>query len=649
MSTLFFSTKHILGHRLKDACRFPSLSLPIKYSVSTNLDEYEGLFISYGMISDSLPYTMQNDYDGPLEELHFQSCVLENRFLRAEFIPALGGRLWSLYDKVAKRDLILNNHQFLPGNLAIRNAWLAGGIEWNIGRRGHNDQTCSPRFAASLQDDDGTPVLRIYDFNRDRLIPFQMDFFLPDDSRFLFMRARIHNRTAQTQPVYWWTNIAVEQAKGARIIVPTSQTYANSYKNGHHALGVIKLPDGEGFDGTYPVNFPGAKDHFYKIPPQIRKFETVVFPDGYAFAFCSTNRLQGRKLFVWGQGRGGSHWQRRLMAPDTPDYIEIQGGLTHTQEESLPMPPKTAWEWLEAYGPLQLPPDKCFGDWDCAVKTVTDNLDTVLPQQRLDQLFLRTRTAITLKHASWQCAGSGWGALEQCLHPDEDIAPQLDYGESGPEQADWLQLLRENKMNDDPPTSFMVQDEWFERLRNAPTPGWKILYHLAINWFRRNEMERAFDCLERSLAINLNPWNLHLKGSLLNLTGKHEEAADAFIQLLSQRPDDVPLAKEVLVILSHAKLYRAILEIIPKLSPDVRSRARVKCVLADALAHTGSIDEAEKILLADGGLDIPDVREGEVSASALYIFIQTERARRDGKSITPESIEVPYALDYRMT
>ena len=42
------------------------------------------------------------------------------------------------------------NPVFQPGNLAIRNAWFSGGVEWNMGIRGHSVYTCSPVFAARV-------------------------------------------------------------------------------------------------------------------------------------------------------------------------------------------------------------------------------------------------------------------------------------------------------------------------------------------------------------------------------------------------------------------------------------------------------------------------------------------------------------------
>ena len=41
------------------------------------------------------------------------------------------------------RELLFNNPIYQPANLALRNAWLAGGIEWNVGQFGHSFLTCS--------------------------------------------------------------------------------------------------------------------------------------------------------------------------------------------------------------------------------------------------------------------------------------------------------------------------------------------------------------------------------------------------------------------------------------------------------------------------------------------------------------------------
>ena len=75
---------------------------------------------------------------------------------------------------------------------------------------------------------------------------------------------------------------------------------------------------------------------------------------------------------------------------------------------------------------------------------------------------------------------------------------------------------------------------------------------------------------------------------------------------------------------------------------------KVRYYRAAATAYLGDIDTAEAMLLENGGMEIPDIREGEISTSDLWIYIQQERARRSGKDLKAEDIEIPYALDFRM-
>ena len=63
--------------------------------------------------------------------------ILENDILRATFLLGFGGRLWSLFHKPAGRELLTVNPTIQFANLALRNAWFSGGVEWNIGTIGH--------------------------------------------------------------------------------------------------------------------------------------------------------------------------------------------------------------------------------------------------------------------------------------------------------------------------------------------------------------------------------------------------------------------------------------------------------------------------------------------------------------------------------
>ena len=660
MSIMRRDVLRIRGYAIEKPSDYPSLRNSLTHKITTRVDEDDELFIGYGLMPNPMPFTMQDNYALEESELEFPSIVLENEFLEAVFLPTLGGRLWSLYDKKAKRDLVTRNPVFKPGNFAIRNAWVAGGIEWNIGRRGHDTRTSSPLFAARLALPDGTPVLRLYEFCRDRAATYQMEFFLPDGEKFLFARMRIVNPNEYTVPMYHFSNTAVTECADMRIVTPAYTTFANAYVNdSEHALTKLPLPFSEGFDATRPTNFWSCKDHFFNIPAQERKFEGAIYGDGYGLIQCSTDRLRGRKLFVWGQCAGGRHWQRRLTSPEAPDYLEIQAGLGKTQMECIPMPPKTAWEWLEAYGPIRTNPDDIFGDWEHAIATVASELEKELPRARLDRMLAETRDSVARQPGELLFRGSGWGALDRELRGHTG-APQLpaylDYGTCDEENADFLKLLRTGsfgeKNPDEPPSGYMIQEEWFDLIRKAAAgpdaENYYTLYHLALNYYCRNDFERAEQYLRRSLALRKSRWALHALANVFRMTGRLKECAGLFRDLVRDYGTNLSLVKEAFKNFSEGGAYPEALEAYHGL-PDASKVPLVRFFYAEALAHSGNLAEAEDILFADGGIEVPDIREGENSTSAVYLYIQKEKARREGKILKDDEIEIPFSMDLRMT
>src|SRR5205823_5360698 len=150
-------------------------------------------------------YRLQDQYDRNRKPRAFKAAVLENEHLRATFVLELGGRLWSLIHKPgpqagSPRELLFANPVFQPANFGVRDAWFSGGVEWNISIIGHTPLTCSPLFAARVIAEDGTPVLRLYEWERIRRVAYQVDCWLPDNSRFLMVRVRIINPNDHTVP-----------------------------------------------------------------------------------------------------------------------------------------------------------------------------------------------------------------------------------------------------------------------------------------------------------------------------------------------------------------------------------------------------------------------------------------------------------------
>ena len=652
MTELRFEEKIIPSVDLSGESPLPAMRNALRYKLNYDAGDDAGLFINYGVRTNPLPSKLQDRYDAVLRPRSWKTAILENEYLKATFLPELGGRLWSLYDKEKKRDLLTENPVVKPGNLAICNAWCSGGVEWNVGSRGHHVRTCRPLFAARARSYKGAPVLRLYEFSRENGVAFQMEFFLPAGSKFLFVRTRIHNHHSKMIPMYWWSNIAVDEGDDLRIVTPADHSFANSYVTDvGYILGRVPMPSPDGYDCTRPVNYPVAKDHFFQITPGERKYEAALYGDGWGLCQCSTDLLKGRKLFVWGRSSGGLNWQKRLTSPEGRPYVEIQAGLAHTQMECLPMPPRTAWEWMEAYGPLQADPEKIHGSWDEARAETGACLEKALPRHVLDEMLADTKEAFALQEAEEVVyRASGWGALEKArCGRNVKFAPQLDFDSDDPEPAVWHELLKKGKMPEwdmnMPPPSYMVQDEFCELLKQAPANALRN-FQLGLNHYYREEYDKAEEFFLRSgdpeTSYTVAYALAHTRYCRQDIAGGEK----AFCQGL--KSNDPTLIREALHAFCESKNYALAADCYEKLPDGLKAIGMNKVYYIEALIGLRRPEEAEAILMENGGLEVPQLREGEGSLSTLYVKIRQEKARRENRKIDPAEIEIPDKLDFRM-
>ncbi|MFO7900170.1 MAG: DUF5107 domain-containing protein [Planctomycetota bacterium] len=284
-------------------------------------EDDERRYVRYGRVPGCLPYSRWCGYSRNRTPTRHRTAVLENDILRATFLLDLGGRLWSLVHKPSGRELLYVNPVLQPVNVGTVGMWFSGGVEWNCGIRGHTPLTCSPLWAAAVTGSDGRPILRLYEFERIRCLAYQVDFSLPDGSPCLFARMRIVNPHDRETPMYWWSNIAVPELEGGRIVVPAASSVRFRY-NGAVSRGSVPLQNGH--DVTYPTNPSAAADSFYEVTEQDRPWISSLDPEGCGLAQMSTPRLKGRKLFRWGMRPGGRNWQR-FLSPGGPPYIENPG------------------------------------------------------------------------------------------------------------------------------------------------------------------------------------------------------------------------------------------------------------------------------------------------------------------------------------
>ncbi|OGV66417.1 MAG: hypothetical protein A2498_12995 [Lentisphaerae bacterium RIFOXYC12_FULL_60_16] len=649
----------------------PTLAAPPDVHATPQMDpaipDEDARYVGYGTVNSCLPYLVQDGYNRTRRTRKFRVAILENEILRATFLLERGGRLWSLFHKPSGRELLDVNPVFQPANLAIRNAWFSGGVEWNIGLVGHCPFTCDPVFAARVEGPDGSPVLRLYEFERIRCVPFQIDAWLPDGSPVLLVHVRIRNPNTHIVPMYWWSNISVPETPDTRVIVPASHSYRFAYQGG---LMRIPFPPENETDASYASRMDRSMDFFFRIPDGRRPWITALDGTGRGLVQTSTDRLKGRKLFVWGNGAGGRRWQEFLSVPGHA-YLEIQAGLARTQAEHLPMPPATDWSWLEAYGLMEADPAIVHGpDWSQACETLDRRVEQLIPRQTLEAEHRRAASLIDIPPTRLIQQGSGWGALEEARRRAQGLPgfglPGLVFDSHSltQEQAPWLELIRGQSWPEtdpgDIPAGCMVQPEWHHQLEAAMQDGrashdpiaW---LHLGIMRYHAGNRAGARTAWEQSYRMTPSAWAARNLAILSRQEQRVPEAVDWMVAALLSRPDLLPLVAEcgrLLMDTGRSADWLALLKLLPA---SVRKAGRVRLLEAQAALVTDDLKRIERIL-RDAPVVI-DLREGEQSLSELWFALHERTISRREQIPVDDALRArvrrdfppPPAIDFRMS
>ncbi|MFV8186018.1 DUF5107 domain-containing protein [Streptomyces sp. AF1B] len=585
----------------------------------------------YEPLRSLLPVRVRDGYGRTREPRKLDALVIENDRLRATVLPGLGGRVASLLHKPTGRELLYRNPVFQPANFALNGAWFSGGIEWNIGATGHTTLSCSPLHAARVPAPDGGEMLRLWEWERLRDLPFQIDLWLPRHSDFLHVGVRIRNPHQRPAPVYWWSNIAVPEER--RVLAPAQEAWHFSYER---RLRRVPVPAYDGIDRSYPLNNPYAADYFYEVPQERRRWIAALDDDGHGLVQTSTDVLRGRKLFVWGAGSGGRRWQNWLTEPGSGGYCEIQAGLARTQLEHVRLDPESEVSWTEAYGPLDASPDG--SSWSAVVDVAEARLEAVLPRADVDAAHAAWKPYADTEPGEPLATGSGWGALE-VLRADLKL-PGTPFDEStlGEPQEPWLQLLRTGSLPEPrrvrPPGGTLVARHWRDMLETAPaTPLTE--YHLGVAQWHAGDRAQAVRSWERALELAPSLWPLLRCLAVADQeAGNHERAADryadAFDDLCHERRDDSERwtaataalgreAIEALLAVRRTDQARAVWE---RLHPATRERGRFRLIEAQLLLAEGRPQEALDVFRA--GFEAADLREGAEAVGRLWARLTDE-------------------------
>jgi tetratricopeptide (TPR) repeat protein len=642
-----------------------------KYTADDSFDERERKYFGFQTGHRVLPYRMQSNYTRNRKIHEFKAVVLENHLLKALFLPEMGGRLVSLFDKGKNQELLFKNPIFQPANLANRDAWFAGGIEWNVGQYGHAFHTCSSVFCAKIKNSEGKEGVRLFDFARCKQLFWQVDFFLHDTKPFLISHVKVINPYQHETSMYWWTNIAVPEKKDVRVLAPTNRCiYTKPNWSGFAASEVPYIPSLNGKDASYSLNSPFANEFFFQILDRKVIWETAVDKNGLGFIDISTNPLNYRKLFCWGNHRGGQRWQEYLSGPNQA-YIEIQGGLVPTQLHGLPMPPKMEMEWTQVFGPISVNPEKAHSeDWNIAIEEIDDFVTKTLSERELYEINSDLTMSANSQPQEILHGASGWGYLEllkmKSLNHDRSQLESFTFPESSCEidQKKWIQLLKEKTFpTQDPqinPGDWMIDSKFKQMLgyylSNSKEDNWYAWLHLGIMELEMFNPIEAKKCWEKSLSITPSCWAYRNLAQLRIFDGNLKEAQvlmEKGLPLLPLLEENIPYIIEYFMVLIQNSKLNELIQVFTELPKHIQGHERLQLYYAQAKLEKNDLAEIERIF----DIEFANIREGEVLLTDLwYGYWGRKIALEKGEQFQSAHIEaakkeypIPQRINYNMS
>lgn len=609
-----------------------------------------------------LPYRMQDRYSRGESAVTLKTIVLENEFLRAVFLPGFGAKLWSLYSKAEGRELLFKNPVLRPANLANRNAWTSGGIEWNLGHNGHHAFTCADLYCAAVHSPDGETFLRVYEYEATHGQVLQIDFHLPDSAAQLAAHVRIENTLPSEQPLYWWTNVAVPLTPFTRVFSGTAEIlYQLTPGPGqpHFGFGRCTMPRQPNLcceDISYPHSIPHSVEYFFQNSrKEAAPWEVSFEGDGRGFFERSTQPLFARKMFCWGNSTGGRHWCEYLSQPGRGDYIELQAGLSPTQLHTTSIPAGASVCFTQLFGAFCAPQEGRELEWNTALPFVARQVEKTLPAAWVQQQHREYREKAVLPAKTLLHRGGDYGGLEQCRRRRQGeplMAPHLHFPHPGGAFAPWLELLESKRPAAAArPWPYLTDPRWLPLLKEAAgrfVENAELQFQYAVSLAENGRVAEAAPVLE-ALAQQHDPFALHALGALAQREGQ-KEAAGLYLRAYQEEKGlvDASFAEDALNGLIETGQYELAWKLYAGIPEEKRTGPETLLAAAAAvkLGEWAFLEEAFQ-------REYASIREGAAGLAEVWFEYQARRkAQQEGTAFSPQRIDrtlpLPPHLDFRM-
>jgi tetratricopeptide (TPR) repeat protein len=308
------------------------------------------------------PYPMLDTLTNRRVEKSYKAVYLENEYLKVTVLPELGGHVYAIYDKTAGRDVLYTNHVVKYAMVAIRGAWISGGIEWNF-PDGHTLTTVSPIDYITRMEPDMSAAVVIGDTERVQRMQWSIVIRLRPGSKAMETEVTLNNRRETPGRYWYWSTAAAPATDDMRFIYPMRETYPHTF------WPVYSFPRENGVDvGTYREV---RNDLSLFAVNSKRDFIGVYYEksDWGIVHVADHKEMPGKKTWTWGTDESGRIWVDKLTDKDG-QYVEFQAGRFETQMEHQLIAPHRVERFTEYWFPV----NRMGGGFDEATRYAAVNV-----------------------------------------------------------------------------------------------------------------------------------------------------------------------------------------------------------------------------------------------------------------------------------
>lgn len=602
------------------------------------------------------PYPMQTEITRDKVPVKYRAVVLENDYIQVIILPDLGGRIYAAHDKTNENyDFIYRNHVIKPGLVALRGAWISGGIEWNFPTHGHTVHTVSPVPYKILQGKDGSVTCVVGSMEWARRMKWSVFTTVYPDRASFHNRIVLYNPTLTHNNAYYWTNAAVHAWPETRVTFPPAEyTFAGMRRNPR------PWPIFQGEDSSWYKATPHPFDFFCGTPGDYQGAYNVERDCGTVHC-ASRHDAFGKKFWTWGTARSGMMWED-LLTDNDGQYIEVQSGRLPTQGDTWIFEPHLTESWEECWYPIKRMQGFVQANPEAAVNLAArgSNLLVALNSTRefrdaKIEVYADGRPVLSQAIAigptsPWQheIAGAGqakrWSLVlrdqagreiircdrpENVKIPPPELEPEFPSNETASAEEVYLKGYYALKH-----WSPVQAEELFE-VALQKDPGFSpALRDLAILRYKSGRFQEACELATKALRRNEDDYTARYYRALAKIRLGIDERTEADLDLIGRRGTYRHVAPYLLAALAikHDDLFRAetlLRQAIACNPQDVKSRVMLTAVLR----HLKRDAEARPLV------------DAVLAEDPLYHLAMIEKSLLDGKDSCDDLNDPQYYLE----